>query len=61
VLTALMRYPAAGVTGQLRRAAVAGPVGWRGLAGALPRVPAALRRRDVLPAWVMRGVRELRG
>jgi GT2 family glycosyltransferase len=59
VLTALMRYPAAGVAGQLRRAVAAGPVGCRGLASALPRVPAALRRRRVLPASVMRGVREL--
>ncbi|SDY14048.1 Glycosyltransferase, GT2 family [Modestobacter sp. DSM 44400] len=59
VLTALMRYPAIAVTGQLRHAAAAGPVGWRGLAGALPRVPAALRRRRVLPPSVMRGVREL--
>jgi GT2 family glycosyltransferase len=59
VLTALMRYPAAGLAGQLRRAAAAGPVGWRGLAGALPRVPAAVRHRRVLPASVMRGVREL--
>jgi GT2 family glycosyltransferase len=59
VLTALMRYPTGDVTGQLRRAAGAGPVGWRGLAGALPRVPAALRRRRVLPPWVMAGVREL--
>jgi hypothetical protein len=54
-----MRYPAADVTGQLRATLVAGPVGWRGLAGALPRVPAALRRRRVLPSTVMRGVREL--
>jgi GT2 family glycosyltransferase len=60
VLTALMRYPAAGVAHQLRRAVAAGPVGWRGLVGALPRVPAALRRRRVLPASVMRAVRELR-
>ena len=59
VLTALMRYPAADVAGQLRRAASAGSVGRRGLVGALPRVPAALRRRRVLPPGVMRGVREL--
>lgn len=59
VLTALMRYPAVDVAAQLGRAVGVGPVGWRGLAGALPRVPAALRRRRVLPAAVMRGVREL--
>jgi GT2 family glycosyltransferase len=59
VLTALMRYPAADVAAQLRRAASAGRVGWRGLAGALPRVLPALARRQVLPAEVMRGVREL--
>jgi GT2 family glycosyltransferase len=59
VLTALMRYPAADAVGQLRRAASAGRVGWWGLAGALPRVPAALRRRRVLPVGIMRGVREL--
>jgi GT2 family glycosyltransferase len=59
VLTALMRYPAGDVAGQVRATLVAGPVGWRGLAGALPRVPAALRRRRVLPSTVMRGVREL--
>jgi GT2 family glycosyltransferase len=59
VLTALMRYPAADVVGQLGRALAAGPVGWRGVAGALPRVPAALRRRRTLPASVMAGVREL--
>jgi GT2 family glycosyltransferase len=59
MLTALMRFPAADVAGQLRRALAAGPVGWRGLAGALPRVPAALRRRRVLPAAVLAGVREL--
>jgi GT2 family glycosyltransferase len=59
VLTGLMRYPATEVTRQLGRAVSAGPVGWRGLAGALPRVPAALRRRRVLPASVMHGVREL--
>jgi GT2 family glycosyltransferase len=59
VLTALMRYPAADAAGQLWRAASARSAGWRGLAGALPRVPAALRRRRVLPPEVMRGVREL--
>jgi GT2 family glycosyltransferase len=59
VLTALMRHPAADVTRQLGRAVGAGPVGWRGLAGALPRVPAALRRRRVLPDAVMDRVRAL--
>ena len=59
VLTALMRYPVRDVAGQLARSARAGRPGWRGLAGALPRVPAALRRRRVLPASVMAGVREL--
>jgi len=59
VLTALMRYPAGDAARQLARAVRAGRPGWRGLAGALPRVPAALRRRRVLPASVMAGVREL--
>ena len=59
VLTALMRYPVPDLVGQLARALRAGRPGWRGLAGALPRVPAAARRRRVLPAAVMAGVREL--
>jgi GT2 family glycosyltransferase len=59
VLTALMRYPLRDLIGQLTRAARAGRPGWRGLAGALPRVPAALRARRVLPRHVMDGVREL--
>ena len=59
VLTALMRYPAGAVAGQVLRALRAGPPGRRGVVGALPRVPAALRRRRVLPAGVMAGVREL--
>ena len=59
VLTALMRFPARDVTGQLARAVRAGRPGWRGLAGALPRVPAALRSRRVLPRRVMGAVREL--
>ncbi len=59
VLTALMRYPLRDLAGQLLRAARAGVPGWRGLAGALPRVPAALRRRRVLPRHVMDGVRTL--
>ncbi len=59
VLTALMRYPLRDVAGQLLRTVRAGRVGWRGLAGALPRVPAALRNRRVLPRRVMDGVREL--
>ncbi len=59
VLTAVMRYPLRDVAGQLLRVARAGRPGRRGLAGAVPRVPAALRRRQVLPAEVMHGVREL--
>jgi len=59
VLTALMRYPLRDLAGQLLRAVRAGRPGWRGLAGALPRVPAALRSRRVLPRHVMDGVREL--
>ena len=59
LLTAVMRYPARDVAGQLARAVRAGRPGWRGLAGALPRVPAALRSRRVLPRPVMAGVREL--
>lgn len=59
VLTALMRYPLRDLLGQLARAARAGDAGRRGLVGALPRVPAALRRRRVLPARVMTGIREL--
>ena len=59
VLTALLRYPARDLAGQLLRAVRAGRPGLRGLAGALPRVPAALRARRVLPPTVMSGVREL--
>jgi GT2 family glycosyltransferase len=59
VLTALMRYPVRDAAGQLTRAARAGHPGWRGLVGAVPRVPAALRRRRVLSDSVMAGVREL--
>jgi GT2 family glycosyltransferase len=61
LLTALMRYPLRDVAGQLARAVRAGRPGWRGLVGALPRVPAALRRRRVLPPALMAGVRELAG
>ncbi|MQA31959.1 glycosyltransferase [Modestobacter roseus] len=60
VLTALMRYPLRDLAGQVLSALRAGRPGLRGLAGALPRVPAALRRRRVLPTTVMSGVRELR-
>jgi GT2 family glycosyltransferase len=59
VLTALMRYPLPDLAGQLARTLRAGRPGLRGLAGALPRVPAALRSRRVLPPTVMSGVREL--
>jgi hypothetical protein len=59
VLTAVLRYPVRDVAGQLLRVLRAGRPGRRGLAGALRRVPAALRGRRVLPAAVMRGVREL--
>jgi GT2 family glycosyltransferase len=59
VLTALMRYPVRDAAGQRTRAARAGHPGWRGLVGAVPRVPAALRRRRVLSDSVMAGVREL--
>jgi GT2 family glycosyltransferase len=59
VLTALMRYPLRDLAGQLVRTARAGRAGWRGLVGALPRVPAALGRRRVLPRSVMDGVRQL--
>jgi GT2 family glycosyltransferase len=59
VLTALMRYPLRDLAGQLAKAVRAGRPGRRGLAGALPRVPAALRSRRVLPRHVMDGVREL--
>jgi len=59
VLTALMRYPLPALAGQLLRAVRAGRPGVRGLAGAVPRVPAALRARRVLPTTVMSGVREL--
>ena len=46
---------------KLVRALRAGRVGVRGLASAVPRVPAALRARRVLPTTVMTGVRELQG
>ena len=61
VLTALMRYPLPALAGQLLCALRAGRVGVRGLASAVPRVPAALRERRVLPTTVMTGVRELQG
>jgi GT2 family glycosyltransferase len=60
VLTALMRYPLPDLAVQLVRALGAGRPGRRGLASALPRVPAALRSRRVLPRQVMDGIRELR-
>jgi GT2 family glycosyltransferase len=59
LLTALMRYPLGDLAGQLLGAVRAGRPGQRGLLEALPRVPAALRRRRVLPKPVMAGVREL--
>ena len=59
VLTALMRRPVRDVAAEVLRALRAGPPGCRGVLGALPRVPAALRRRRVLPADVLAGIREL--
>jgi GT2 family glycosyltransferase len=59
LLTAVMRYPLRDLAGQVVRALRAGRPGRNGVVGALPRVPAALRRRRVLPTSVMTGVREL--
>ncbi|WP_448627882.1 glycosyltransferase family 2 protein [Geodermatophilus sp. URMC 64] len=59
VLTGLMRYPAAALPGLLLRAVRAGRPGLRGLCGALPDVPAALRRRRTVPPAVWADVQRL--
>ncbi|MGY1601524.1 glycosyltransferase family 2 protein [Geodermatophilus sp. SYSU D00815] len=61
VLTALMRHPARELPGLLVGAARAGEPGLRGLARAVPDVPAALRRRRRVPAHVWADVRRLAG
>ncbi|MGY1806804.1 glycosyltransferase family 2 protein [Blastococcus sp. SYSU D00669] len=61
LLTALMRHPARELPGLLLRAVRAGEPGLRGLARALPDLPAALRRRKPVPPAVWADVRRLAG
>jgi GT2 family glycosyltransferase len=61
VLTGLMRYPAGALPGLLLQAVRAGRPGMRGLLRAVPDVPAALRRRRVVPAAVWADVQRLGG
>jgi GT2 family glycosyltransferase len=58
LLTALMRLPAGDVARAAAEALRSAP-GRRGLARALPDVPAALRRRRPVPAAVRQGLRRL--
>jgi GT2 family glycosyltransferase len=59
VLTAVMRLPARDVARTVAAAARAGAPGRRGLWRALPDLPAALRRRRVVPASVLADLRLL--
>lgn len=59
LLTSLMRRPWPVVAGQTARALASGPVGRAGVTGVLPRVAAALRARDPVPAHVEHGLRSL--
>ncbi|MEW1980086.1 glycosyltransferase [Citricoccus sp. NPDC079358] len=52
LLTTVMRRPWAAVGLEVRMATAAGSRGWRALAAALPRVPAAVRRRRLVPVAV---------
>jgi GT2 family glycosyltransferase len=61
LLTAVMRLPVADVTGVVARAVRSGRPGLTGLARALPDVPAALRRRRIVPPRVRAGLRLLAG
>ena len=60
LLTAVMRLPAAEVGRTVRDALRTGRPGRTGLRGALPAVPAAIRRRRVVPAPVLADLRLLR-
>ncbi|TFV53244.1 glycosyltransferase [Blastococcus sp. TF02A-35] len=61
VLTAVMRQPLPEVGRVVLRAVRTGPAERRGLLGALPDVPAALRSRQALPAGVREQLRVLAG
>jgi GT2 family glycosyltransferase len=60
LLTAVMRLPAADVTRTVGEALAAGAPGRAGIRGALPDLAAALRRRRVVPAPVLRDLGRLR-
>ncbi|MEO9246162.1 glycosyltransferase [Citricoccus nitrophenolicus] len=60
LLTTVMRRPWAAVGHELRSAAIAGSRGRRALASALPRIPAAVRRRRPVPASVEADLARLR-
>jgi hypothetical protein len=61
VLTAAMRLPAADVVRILARAVRAGRPGVEGVARSLPDLPAALRRRRVIPPELRADLRRLAG
>jgi GT2 family glycosyltransferase len=61
LLTAVMRLPVAEVTGVVAGAVRSGRPGLTGLARALPDVPAALRRRRIVPPRVRTDLRLLAG
>ena len=60
LLTAVMRLPWADVLGTGREALAAGPPGRAGIRRALPDIPAALRRRRVVPSSVLGDLHSLR-
>ena len=60
LLTAVMRMPGPDVARTVRDAVAAGAPGRAGIRGALPDLPAALRRRRVLPRGVLVELRRLR-
>lgn len=60
LLTTVMRRPWAAVGHELRSAATAGSRGRHALASALPRIPAAVRRRRPVPASVEADLARLR-
>ncbi|VXB36409.1 glycosyltransferase family 2 protein [Citricoccus sp. K5] len=60
LLTTVMRRPWASVGHEARTAATAGSRGRRALASALPRIPAAVRRRQPVPASVEADLARLR-
>ncbi|SNR30374.1 glycosyltransferase family 2 protein [Blastococcus mobilis] len=61
VLTAVMRYPVADLTGVLATAVRSGRPGRAGLLRAVPDLPGALRRRRPIPPEVRAAVRLLAG